>query len=104
MEKSDKKKCLRCGGTNIVPSELQSTGKMYARPKHAKLSTILTTGVLVQGDVCFDCGHDCGRRENKVALKSVLRRPRPGCLARAAWPCLKNAERWGQPVCPGNQA
>ena len=57
MEKSDKKKCLRCGGTNIVPSELQSTGKMYARPKHAKLSTILTTGVLVQGDVCFDCGH-----------------------------------------------
>jgi len=57
MEKSDKKKCLRCGGTNIVPSELQSTGKMYARPKHAKLSTIFTTGVLVQGDVCFDCGH-----------------------------------------------
>ena len=54
---SDQKKCLRCGGTNVVPSELQSTGKMYARPKHAKLSTILTTGVLIRGDVCIDCGH-----------------------------------------------
>ena len=54
---SDEKKCLRCGGTNLVPSELQSTGKMYARPKHAKLSTILTTGVLIRGEVCFDCGH-----------------------------------------------
>jgi len=54
---SDEKKCLRCGGTNLVPSELQSTGKLYARPKHAKFVTVFTTGVLVMGDVCFDCGH-----------------------------------------------
>lgn len=54
---SDEKKCIRCGGTNVLPSELQSTGKLYARPKSAKLSTILTTGVLVYGEVCADCGH-----------------------------------------------
>ncbi len=51
------RKCLRCGGTNLVPSELQSTGKIYARPKRAKLMTIFTTGVLLDGEVCFDCGH-----------------------------------------------
>jgi len=54
---NDEKKCLRCGGTNLVPSDLQSTGKIYARPKDAKFVTILTTGVLVSGLVCFDCGH-----------------------------------------------
>lgn len=54
---SEQKKCLRCGGTNLLASELQSTGRLYARPVQAKLSTILTTGVLVHGDVCLDCGH-----------------------------------------------
>jgi len=54
---SDEKKCLRCGGQNLVPCELQSTGKLYARPKHAKFVTIFTTGVLMYADVCFDCGH-----------------------------------------------
>ncbi len=54
---SDEKKCLRCGGTNLVPSELQSTGKLYARPKHAKFVAVFTTGALVTVDVCFDCGH-----------------------------------------------
>ncbi len=53
---SDEKKCLRCGGQNLVPCELQSTGKLYARPKHAKLVTIFTTGVLVHANICFDCG------------------------------------------------
>ena len=53
----DEKKCLRCGGTNLVPSELQSTGKIYARPKGAKLTAVLTTGVLVKANICLDCGH-----------------------------------------------
>jgi len=53
---SDEKKCLKCGSHNIVPCELQSTGKVYARPKHAKLLTIFTTGVVLHADVCFDCG------------------------------------------------
>ena len=50
---SDEKKCLKCSSQNIVPCELQSTGKLYARPKHAKLTTIFTTGVLMHADVCF---------------------------------------------------
>ena len=54
---SNEKKCLRCGGTNLVPSELQSTGKVYARPKGAKLAAIFTTGALISANVCFDCGH-----------------------------------------------
>ena len=54
---SDEKKCIRCGGTNVLASEFQSTGKLYVRPKSAKLSTIFTTGVLVNGEVCVDCGH-----------------------------------------------
>ena len=54
---SDEKKCLRCGSTNLVRSEVQSTGKLYARPKHAKISAVIATGVLINGDVCFDCGH-----------------------------------------------
>jgi len=54
---SEEKKCLRCGGTNVKPGALQSTGKIYARPNDAKLDTFLTTGALVNVNICFDCGH-----------------------------------------------
>jgi len=54
---SEEKKCLRCGGTNVKPGALQSTGKIYARPNDAKLETVFTTGALVNGNICFDCGH-----------------------------------------------
>ena len=54
---AEEKKCLRCGSANLVPCELQSTGKLYARPKEDKLVTIFTTGVLMYAGVCFDCGH-----------------------------------------------
>lgn len=50
-------KCMRCGGTNVIPSELQSTGKIYSRPKNAKLLTVLTTGAPVSALTCLDCGH-----------------------------------------------
>lgn len=50
-------KCLRCGGKNVYPSELQSTGKIYSRPKQAKLMTVFTTGTQVSGITCLDCGH-----------------------------------------------
>ncbi len=50
-------KCMRCGGTNVIPSELQSTGKIYSRPKGAKLLTVLTTGAAVSALTCLDCGH-----------------------------------------------
>ncbi|MGA2092485.1 MAG: hypothetical protein ABSH16_03630 [Sedimentisphaerales bacterium] len=50
-------KCLRCGGKNLRPSEVQSTGRIYARPRQAKISAVLLTGALVSGLTCLDCGH-----------------------------------------------
>lgn len=50
-------RCLRCGGTNVTPSDLQSTGKIYSRPKDAKFVTLLTTGAPVSALTCLDCGH-----------------------------------------------
>lgn len=54
---SEEKKCLRCGGSNLGAGEFQSTGKVYSRPKNAKLVTMLTTGVPVDTLICYDCGH-----------------------------------------------
>jgi predicted nucleic-acid-binding Zn-ribbon protein len=53
----EKRKCLRCGSTNTTPSDLQSTGKIYIRPKDAKLSAVLKSGVPVDAVICLDCGH-----------------------------------------------
>jgi predicted nucleic-acid-binding Zn-ribbon protein len=50
-------RCLRCGSINVKPSDVQSTGKIYSRPKGAKLVTVLTTGAPVSALTCFDCGH-----------------------------------------------
>ena len=50
-------KCLRCGSKNVKPSHLQSTGKIYSRPKEAKFTTIFTTGAPVSALTCLDCGH-----------------------------------------------
>jgi predicted nucleic-acid-binding Zn-ribbon protein len=54
---NEKKKCLRCGSTNTKPSALQSTGKIYIRPKDAKFLAVLKTGVPVDAITCLDCGH-----------------------------------------------
>ena len=54
---NEETKCLRCGGTNVKPGALQSTGKIYARPDNANVETFLKTGVLVNVNICFDCGH-----------------------------------------------
>ena len=53
----NKMKCLRCGGSNVYPSELQSTGKIYSRPKESKFMTVFTTGAQVSAMTCLDCGH-----------------------------------------------
>jgi predicted nucleic-acid-binding Zn-ribbon protein len=50
-------KCLRCGSKNVRPSEVQSTGRIYSRPRQATLSAVLLTGALVSGLTCLDCGH-----------------------------------------------
>ena len=54
---SEGMKCLRCGSTNLTPANFESTGKVYSRPKDAKLVTVLTTGILINAVLCLDCGH-----------------------------------------------
>ncbi len=54
---NDEKKCLRCGSSNLSPSEIQSTGRIYSRPRDAKLVTVLTNGVPVSANICLDCGY-----------------------------------------------
>jgi len=54
---SDKKKCLRCGSTDIENGQLQSTGKLYFRPRGANLASILTSGLPIDAEACFNCGH-----------------------------------------------
>jgi predicted nucleic-acid-binding Zn-ribbon protein len=50
-------KCLRCGGGNVKPSHVQSTGKIYSRPSDANFLAYLITGTPVSALTCFDCGH-----------------------------------------------
>ena len=54
---SEERTCLKCGGSDLEDGEFQSTGKIYSRPKNAKLLTVLTTGVPVDTIICYDCGH-----------------------------------------------
>ena len=52
----DPKKCLRCGGANLEPGWVQSTGKIYFRPDNTKFMTLRTADVEVNGNFCLDCG------------------------------------------------
>ncbi|MHC4641555.1 MAG: hypothetical protein ACYS32_07915 [Planctomycetota bacterium] len=69
---SEEKKCLRCGGTNLVDGEFQSTGKIYTRPKNFNLVALLATGVLVDTIMCYDCGH-VELVVNKAKARSLAR-------------------------------
>ena len=50
------KKCLRCGGTDLEPGWVQSSGKIYFRPDNTKFMTLRTADVEVNGNFCLDCG------------------------------------------------
>ena len=54
---SEEKTCLRCGGSNLKSGAFQSTGKVYFRPDDYKLVALFKTGVPVDAEVCFECGH-----------------------------------------------
>lgn len=51
------KTCLKCGGTNLKSGFFQSTGRIYFRPNDAKLIAMFTSGVPVDAEACFNCGH-----------------------------------------------
>jgi len=54
---SEEKKCLRCGGTNLKPGSIQSTGRVSFRPKNAKFITARTGDIPVNANICVDCGY-----------------------------------------------
>ena len=54
---SDEQKCLRCGGTNLEPGSIQSTGKVCFRPKKCKFLTTKSGDICVNANICIDCGH-----------------------------------------------
>jgi predicted nucleic-acid-binding Zn-ribbon protein len=49
-------KCLRCGGTNLEPGALRSTGALHFRPHDAKFLKLKTANVDVDAQLCLDCG------------------------------------------------
>ena len=51
------KKCLRCGGTNLEPGSIQSSGRVCFRPKRAKFISTKVADVSVKAHICIDCGH-----------------------------------------------
>jgi predicted nucleic-acid-binding Zn-ribbon protein len=50
------KKCLRCGGTQLQPGRIQSTGRVWFKPANTKFFTLNTSDVEVRADICLDCG------------------------------------------------
>ena len=54
---NEEKKCLRCGGTNLEPGSIQSTGKVWFRPQKAKFLSTKVADVWIKANICIDCGH-----------------------------------------------
>lgn len=54
---TSERKCTECGGTDLEPGAIQSTGKLYFRPANAKFLTLRTADISVNANVCVDCGH-----------------------------------------------
>jgi hypothetical protein len=54
---SHESKCSQCGGTNLEPGVLQSTGKLNFRPANSKFLTFKTGNIAVNASVCTTCGH-----------------------------------------------
>ncbi len=50
------KTCLRCGGTNLEPGRVQSTGRIYFRPDSPRFLTLSTADITVLANMCVDCG------------------------------------------------
>ncbi|MBN1360830.1 MAG: hypothetical protein JW993_09570 [Sedimentisphaerales bacterium] len=50
------KKCLRCGGTNLEPGHIQGICGLHFQPKNVKSCTLRTADVLIEANLCPDCG------------------------------------------------
>jgi predicted nucleic-acid-binding Zn-ribbon protein len=49
-------KCLSCGGTNLEPGVLRSTGSLHFRPDNAEFLKLKTANADVSAQLCLDCG------------------------------------------------
>ena len=50
------KQCLRCGGFNLEPGTLQSTGRLAFVPENSLVLPRQNSQVLVHASLCLDCG------------------------------------------------
>lgn len=51
-----KRKCPSCGCENLEPGNLQSTGKIYFRPKNTKFLSLKSPNIEIEGNICTECG------------------------------------------------
>lgn len=51
------RKCPACGGEKWEPGQVQSTGRLVFRPKHAKFFSLKTADIEVEGHLCLECGY-----------------------------------------------
>jgi DNA-directed RNA polymerase subunit RPC12/RpoP len=50
-------KCPSCGSENLEPGRLESTGRVYFRPKNAKFLSLKSANIEVEANICTECGH-----------------------------------------------
>ena len=51
-----KRKCSSCGGEGLEPGRIQSTGRVYFRPKNARFLSLKNADIEIEGNICIDCG------------------------------------------------
>ncbi len=51
------RKCAVCGNSDLIEGRIQSTGKIYFKPKKTKFLTMSDPYINVNANVCSVCGH-----------------------------------------------
>ena len=49
--------CPCCGGNQLEPGSIQSTGRLTFRPDNARFLSMKTADVAVTANICTECGH-----------------------------------------------
>jgi excisionase family DNA binding protein len=68
-------RCPRCGHFELMEGTVQSTGKVYFRPKKTKFLTMLEPLVSVEARVCPRCGHILLFADTEK-MKSLKKKPK----------------------------
>ncbi|MHC4170800.1 MAG: hypothetical protein ACYSWQ_28005 [Planctomycetota bacterium] len=51
-----KRKCASCGSEDLEPGRIQSTGRVYFRPKNARFLSLKSADIEIDGNICTECG------------------------------------------------